>query len=34
MRDDLNADYAAAGFGGRLAFGRRPALLVVDVVMA
>ncbi len=31
---DLNADYAAAGFGGRLAFGERPALLVIDVVMA
>ncbi|SDC83761.1 maleamate amidohydrolase [Sphingomonas sp. YR710] len=31
---DLNADYAAAGFGGRLAFGTRPALLIVDVVMA
>ena len=31
---DLDADYAAAGFGGRLAFGNRPALLVIDVVMA
>jgi maleamate amidohydrolase len=31
---DLNADYAAAGFGGRLTFGARPALLIVDVVMA
>ena len=31
---DLGADYARAGFGGRLPFGRRPALLVVDVVQA
>jgi maleamate amidohydrolase len=31
---DLNADYAAAGFGGRLIFGRKPALLIIDVVMA
>ncbi len=34
MQDDLGQDYAAAGFGGRLAFGRNPALLIVDVVMA
>ncbi|WCT74345.1 isochorismatase family protein [Sphingomonas naphthae] len=34
MPDDLDTDYAAAGFGGRLAFGRRPVLLIVDVVMA
>ena len=34
MQDDLNRDYAGAGFGGRLAFGNRPALLIVDVVMA
>ncbi len=34
MTDDLNADYQAAGFGGRLAFGLRPALLVIDVVEA
>ena len=34
MVDDLRADYAAAGFGGKLAFGAKPALLVVDVVMA
>ena len=32
--DDLGDDYAKAGFSGHLAFGRRPALLVVDVVMA
>lgn len=31
---DLNMDYAAAGFGGKLVFGQRPALLIVDVVMA
>ena len=31
---DLAADYAAAGFDGRLAFGRRPALLMVDVCNA
>lgn len=31
---DLTLDYAAAGFGGRLPFGERPALLIVDVVMA
>ena len=30
----LQDDYAAAGFMGRLPFGRRPALLVVDVVQA
>lgn len=34
MTVDLDADYDAAGFGGRLAFGRRPALLVIDVVEA
>jgi maleamate amidohydrolase len=34
MSDDLKADYEKAGFGGRLAFGRRPALLVIDVVEA
>ena len=31
---DLTADYAAAGFGGRLPFGERPALLIVDVCNA
>ncbi len=31
---DLDDDYAKAGFDGRLAFGRSPALLVVDVVKA
>jgi len=34
MTNDLDADYARAGFGGTLAFGRHPALLVIDVVMA
>lgn len=34
MPDDLQQDYAAAGFGGKLNFGERPVLLVVDVVMA
>lgn len=34
METDLDADYAAAGFGAKLAFGERPALLIVDVVMA
>jgi len=34
MNDSLGADYRQAGFGGRLAFGKRPALLVVDVVQA
>jgi maleamate amidohydrolase len=34
MAGDLDADYAAAGFGGRLAFGARPAVLVIDVVRA
>jgi len=31
---ELDDDYAAAGFDGRLEFGKRPALLVVDVCMA
>ena len=31
---DLTADYAAAGFGARLRFGERPALLIVDVCNA
>jgi maleamate amidohydrolase len=32
--DSLDVDYQRAGFGGRLAFGKRPALLIVDVVQA
>lgn len=31
---DLDGDYAAAGFGGKLVPGMRPALLIVDLVMA
>ncbi len=31
---DLEADYAQAGFGTRLGFGRHPALVVVDFVQA
>ncbi|RMF07676.1 MAG: isochorismatase family protein [Alphaproteobacteria bacterium] len=31
---DLDDDYGKAGFGNRLGFGRRPALVIVDVVMA
>jgi maleamate amidohydrolase len=34
MAQALDDDYQRAGFGGRLAFGQHPALLVVDVVMA
>jgi maleamate amidohydrolase len=34
MADELTGDYRAAGFGGALVPGRRPALLIVDVVMA
>lgn len=30
----LDDDYANAGFGGRLAFGQKPVLLIVDVVEA
>ena len=31
---DLVGDYASAGFLGRLGFGTRPAVVVVDVVRA
>ncbi len=31
---NLEADYEAAGFGGRLPFGKKAALLVIDVVQA
>lgn len=34
MSGALDADYAKAGFGGRLAPGIAPALLIVDVCMA
>ena len=30
----LEEDYAKAGFGGELGFGRKPALLVIDMCMA
>lgn len=33
-KPDLNADYQQAGFGGRLPFGRKPALVIVDFVRA
>lgn len=32
--DDLRADYRGAGFGSRLGFGQRPALLVIDFAKA
>ncbi len=31
---NLDGDYAAAGFGGKLTPGERPALLIIDLVMA
>ena len=31
---ELEADYASAGFGGRLGFGSRPALAVIDFALA
>jgi maleamate amidohydrolase len=31
---DLHGDYRSAGFGGRSGFGRRPAVVVVDVCRA
>jgi hypothetical protein len=34
MAKDLSEDYRSAGFGGPLAFGARPALIVVDMVRA
>jgi maleamate amidohydrolase len=32
--ETLDTDYARAGFGGRLEYGRKAALVIVDVVMA
>lgn len=32
--NDLDRDYRQAGFGARLSWGRRPALLIVDFCMA
>jgi maleamate amidohydrolase len=34
MTDDLNADYLSAGFGNRLGWGNKPAVLVVDMCRA
>lgn len=34
MSKDLDADYAKAGFGNRLGFGARPALVVIDFCCA
>lgn len=34
MTDALDQDYQHAGFGGRLPFGKKPALVIIDVVMA
>lgn len=34
MTDDLEEDYRRGGFDGKLTLGRRPGLLLVDVVMA
>lgn len=34
MNDELEADYAAVGFGGRLGWGNRPAVVVIDVCRA
>lgn len=34
METNLEHDYANAGFGGRLTFGQKPVLLIVDVVQA
>ncbi len=34
MSEDLNANYARAGFHHRIGFGRRPALILIDFVMA
>lgn len=34
MSEDLDRDYAEAGFGRTLAFGKRPALIIIDFVVA
>lgn len=34
MPDDIDSDYASAGFNGSLSFGASPALVIIDVVMA
>jgi maleamate amidohydrolase len=32
--NDIESDYSKAGFHGRLPFGKKPALIIIDVVMA
>lgn len=34
MTEDLHANYARAGFHHRIGFGRKPALILIDFVMA
>ena len=34
MATDLDEDYAQAGFGNRIGFGQRPALVIIDFVQA
>jgi maleamate amidohydrolase len=34
MAEDLDSNYARAGFHHRIGFGRRPALILIDFVMA
>ncbi len=34
MTEDLDANYARAGYHHRIGFGRRPALILIDFVMA
>jgi maleamate amidohydrolase len=34
MADARLADYRSAGFSGRIGFGRRPALIVIDMMMS
>lgn len=34
MPENIDTDYAAAGFNGSLPFGKSPALVIIDVVMA
>jgi maleamate amidohydrolase len=34
VADDINHDYATAGFGNELGYGKKPALIIVDFVNA
>jgi maleamate amidohydrolase len=34
VAEDLDGDYAAAGFAGRLGWGSRPAVVAIDVCRA